>query len=78
MALVRPATGSAPCASGRAECYGAQTCAQRYVHRDNKSTSMNPIAPVLLAALACGQASGQSIEAPPEARLRLYVETRPG
>lgn len=38
---------------------------------------MNPVAPVLLAALACGQAIGQQIEAPPEPRLRLYVETRP-
>lgn len=39
---------------------------------------MNPVAPVLLAALACGQAIGQSIDALPEPRLRLYVEARPG
>jgi hypothetical protein len=35
---------------------------------------MNPLAPALLAALACGQAIGQQIETPPELRLRLYAE----
>lgn len=38
---------------------------------------MKRIAPLLLAALACGQAIGQQVEAPAEPRLRLYVESRP-